>query len=260
MQDAKRRALLFLVVALLLSAIAGYMFLQKVSEVDETLGNFTTVYVAQKSIKSRQLLKPDDFTAVKVPQQYVQQSAVTNLQGIKLENGNYPITMLVSVVSLSEGDLLTTNMLKPQTTLSSNGKRMVMLSRSDKVGFDDVFNYNDMVDIIVTKRQGQEFKTVVYKESVPIVALAKDEQGNITGLGLEMTLAEAADFIDQQVNAANIRVLKAPNVQGEGKAGQKAVNNGQNAKALNQQTKTKTPETGGIPQEDLPEGASQKQP
>ncbi|TCW36613.1 hypothetical protein EDC32_10463 [Laceyella sacchari] len=248
MQDAKRRALLFLVVALLLSAIAGYMFLQKVSEVDETLGNFTTVYVANKSIAVREPLKPEDFEAVKVPEQYVQQSAITNLQGIKLENGVFPITKLITVVQLQKGDLLTSNMLKSDTNLSSDTKRMVMLSRSEKVGFDDVFSYNDLVDIIVTM---PNTKSVVYMQKVPVVALAKDQQGNVTGIGLEMGLTEAADFVDKQVNAINIRVLKAPNaedINGTRNGG----SNDKAAQKLNEQTKTKLPQTGGAPQDDLP--------
>ncbi|MFC7443328.1 hypothetical protein [Laceyella putida] len=247
--------MLFLVVALFLSAIAGYLFMQKVSAVDETLGDFATVYVANKSINARQPLRPEDFDEVKVPQQYIQQSAITNMQGIKLENGIFPITKLVTVVPLQKGDLLTLNMLKSDTTLSSDKKRMVMLNRSDKVGFDDVFSYNDRVDIIVTLPNS---KSLVYMQKVPVVALAKDPQGNVTGLGLEMTLTEAADFVDKQVNAINIRVLKAPNAE-DIKGAEKSTNSEEAAQKLNDQTKPKLPKTGGTPQDDIPEQDTKKQ-
>lgn len=249
MQDAKRRAILFLAVALFLSAIAGYLFMQKISAVDESLGDFASVYVANKNIKARQPLLPNDFDVVKVPRQYIQQSVVTNIQGIKLENGIFPITQLVSVVPLQKGDLLTHNMLKSDTTLSSENKRMVMLNSSNKVGFDDVFSYNDRVDIIVTLPQSGTSKTVVYLQKIPVVALAKDAKGNVTGLGLEMTLNEAADFIDKQVNAINIRVLKAPNA--EEIKGTK--NNADAAKKLHDQVNLQPSQTDGTPQDDIAE-------
>ncbi|MGA8942359.1 MAG: SAF domain-containing protein [Thermoactinomyces sp.] len=209
MQDAKRRAILFLVIALMLSLLAGILFMQKVSAIDARLGNFVTVYVAKDGIKAREKLSPDDFEVVEVPKQYVQKSAVTDLNMIEYEGRQYKISDLVSLVSLQEGETLTANMLKPQMELSSVDKRMVMIYRTDTVGFDDVFNYGDRVDIVYVDRNGNGH---IYKyQGIPVVSLAKKDQ-TVTGLGLEMTLEQAADFVSLQNTAASIRILKAPNV------------------------------------------------
>ncbi|MBA4601280.1 hypothetical protein [Thermoactinomyces mirandus] len=209
MQDAKRRAILFLVIALILSLVAGILFMQKVSAIDARLGNFEPVYVAKEGINAREELSPEDFEVVEIPKQYVQKSAVTDLNMIELEGRRYQIADLVSVVPLGEGEALTTNILKPRMELGSGDKRMVMIYRSDMVGFDDVFNYGDRVDIVYVDRNG---KGHIYKyRGIPIVSLAKDDK-SVTGLGLEMTLEQAADFVSLQNTAASIRILKAPNI------------------------------------------------
>lgn len=211
MQDAKRRAILFLVIALMLSLVAGILFMQKVSAIDARLGNFEPVYVAKDGIVAREKLSPDDFEVVEIPKQYIQKSAVTDLNMIEYEGRQYKITDLVSVVPLQEGEPLTANILKPRMELSSGDKRMVMIYRTDTVGFDDVFNYGDRVDIVYVDRNG---KGSIYKHrGIPVVSLAKNDQA-VTGLGLEMTLEQAADFVSLQNTAASIRILKAPNVEG----------------------------------------------
>ncbi|UWE03795.1 flp pilus assembly protein CpaB [Laceyella sacchari] len=218
MQDAKRRALLFLVVALLLSAIAGYMFLQKSMAVDAELGDFVPVYVAKENIDSRKPLNAEMFEQKAMPRQYVEGSIVTDLNSISLGQEQVAsIGQLVSVVPLSKGEILTANVLKRETELRSGNHRMVMLFKSDRVGFDDNFNQRDLVDIIVTDKN---MKTSIYMKNVEVVALGIDANKNVTGLGLEMTLEEAANFIGIQNTAASIRVLKAPNT-GNGKVGEK---------------------------------------
>jgi Flp pilus assembly protein CpaB len=215
MQDAKRRAILFLTVAMLLSVVAGYLFMQKVSTVDATLGEFTSVYVAAKNISSREPLKPEFFKPVKVPVRFLPQSAVTSLDGIQVEENTYPIQHLITVVPLKEGDLLTTNILKTQGKLSSDKHRMVVLHRSDKVVFDGVFDTNDLVDIIVSDRgRNNDIYTDIFMEKVKVVGVGRDSEGNITSIGLEMTLEEAKKFIHKQNFAVAIRVLKAPNLEG----------------------------------------------
>lgn len=210
MQDAKRRAVLFLVIALALSVIAGFLFMQKVSAVDARLGNFVPVYVSKEDIRARDELSPEDFEVIEVPEQYAQKSVVSDLNSIELDGRTYKISDLVSIVSLQEGETLTKNMLKPRMELGSGDKRMVMIYRTDTVGFDDVFNYGDRVDIVYVDRNGQGH---VYKHrGIPVVSLAKNDQA-VTGLGLEMTLEEAADFVSLQNTAASIRILKAPNVE-----------------------------------------------
>ena len=83
MQDAKRRAIIFAVVSLVLAMLAGILFMQRVSAVEAQLGNEVTVYVAKSDIQPRQPLKPEQFEAVQVPQKFVQQSTVTNCKRLE---------------------------------------------------------------------------------------------------------------------------------------------------------------------------------
>ncbi|MDR6227073.1 flp pilus assembly protein CpaB [Desmospora profundinema] len=206
MQDAKRRAIIFLILALGLAAIAGFMFMQKVSAVDSRLGNHATVYVAAKDISSREPLSSEHFKEVKVPVQYVQESAVTDLNQIQLGDYPYSIDRLISISPMEEGDLLTRNILKSQSFLTANDKRMVTLAQSDRVKFDGSLEVNDRVDIVVSNRSNGNVKTSVFMRDVPVVAMTGDGKG----IGLEMTLKEAEKLIHEENFAVSIRVLKAP--------------------------------------------------
>lgn len=210
MQDAKRKAIIFLVLALVLAGIAGFMFLQKVSAVDSRLGNMTTVYVAKKSISSREPLQPDFFEAKEVPTQFVQESSVTSLDAVQLGDYTLPISQLVSVVPLSEGELLTDNILKAKSMLTADNKRMVTLSQSDKVLFDGSLENNDRVDLVVSDQKDGGAETEIFMRDVPIVGVAEDKNGNVTGVGLEVSLEEARKLIHKQNFSMSIRVLKAP--------------------------------------------------
>lgn len=251
MQDAKRRALLFLVLALMLSAIAGYMFIEKLNAMGAGLGEEVTIYVATKNISTREPLKPEYFEEKIVPAKYVQESTVTDLNAIPIGDTPYPINSLVSVVPLSEGDLLTKSMLKPLSNLSSPDKRLVSVARSDRIGFDGPIAPNDLVDVIVSRSLGPKGNvTEVFMRNVPVVAVAPDKQGGVAGLGLEMTLDEATKFIHEQNFAITIRILKAPNSKNVSskQPPQKieVINNGHN---LNAQ-KNKSPDTAPPMEED----------
>ncbi len=217
MQDAKRRAIIFFVIALLLAAIAGYLFLQKVSAVDDQLGRWVTVYVAAQDISLREPLKPEYFKAVEIPKRFVQDSQVTDLNAIQIGDYTVPIEHLVAVVPLAEGDVLTHNMLKTQSSLTENNKRMVTLAQSNRIQFDGTLDYNDRVDLIVSDKKGNENVTEVFMKDILVVGLAKDEDGSVKGIGLELTMEQARKLIHAQNFAIAIRVLKAPTEDKEGK-------------------------------------------
>ncbi|WP_091573144.1 hypothetical protein [Melghirimyces thermohalophilus] len=213
MQDAKRRALIFLVMALALAAIAGFLFLQKVSAVDARLGDRATVWVAKQTIPPREPLKAQYFEAMKVPEQFVQDSIVTDLKAVEMGEYTYSIDQLISVAPMSEGDVLTDNVLKTKSFLSSENKRMVTLVRSDRLRFDGSLDINDHVDIIVSE-EGKG--TYTFLKDVPIVGMTEDG----SGIGVEVSLKEAEKLIDKENFAISIRVLKAPSEQSKGSSGQ----------------------------------------
>ncbi len=207
MQDAKRRAIIFAVISLVLAALAGILFMQRVSAVEAQLGNEVTVFVAKTDIQPRQPLKPEQFEAVEVPQKFVQQSTVTNLN---------KIDEFVTIVPLKKGDVLDSNLLKPAKELGTSGnKRLVYVPASDRIVFDQPLNAQDRADIIVSWGGDDGSKRTVIFDTDVLVAAASGEEGKFSGVWLEMTLEEAKRFIDAQNYAHSVRILKAP--QGKSK-------------------------------------------
>lgn len=242
MQDAKRKAIIFLVLALVLAGIAGFLFLQKVSAVDSRLGNMTTVYVAKKNISSREPLRPDFFEAKEVPAQFVQESSVTSLDAVQVGDYTLPINQLVSVVPLSEGELLTDNILKAKSFLTADDKRMVTLSQSEKVLFDGSLEINDRVDLVVSDQNDGGPETEIFMRDVPVVGVAEDDNGNVTGVGLEVSLSDARKLIHKQNFSMSIRVLKAPS--------EKNGANKESKKKPDPQQKVQVPQQGQNPSEE----------
>ena len=172
MQDAKRRAIIFAVVSLVLAMLAGILFMQRVSAVEAQLGNEVTVYVAKTDIQPRQPLKPEQFEAVEVPQKFVQQSTVTNLN---------KINEFVTIVPLKKGDVLDGNLLKPAKELGTSGnKRLVYVPASDRIVFDQPLNAQDRVDIIVSWGGDDGSKRTVIFDTDVLVAATAGEEGKFS--------------------------------------------------------------------------------
>lgn len=214
MNDARRRAIIFTVIALVLAAFAGILFIQRVGEVEAQLGNFVTVYVAKKDIGSRQPLSAGDFEAKKIPAKYVAQSVVTDLKKI----GNYgSIDKFVAVAPLKEGDVLTYNLLKPADDYTTGDRRLVQVPSSNRVAFDQALEANDRVDIIVSWNENDipagEKRTSVFMKDVLVASVLPSSKDKFTGVWLEMSLDEARKFIDAQNFAQSVRILKAPTEQ-----------------------------------------------
>ncbi|TCS94264.1 hypothetical protein [Hazenella coriacea] len=212
MQGAKRRAIVFLVLALVLAGVSGVMFLNEVGKVQTALGGFVTVYVADKDIRSRDPLKAEDFRPIEIPEQYVQPSMVTSLEQILVENSTHNIAELISVVPIGKDEVLTSNVLKMQNHLTEENKRMVMISQTENIQFDGSFNFNDRVDIIISKNErDKKSETLIFMKSIPVIGVTKDGKA----LGLEMTLDQARAFVHEQNFSYAIRILKAPNLANE---------------------------------------------
>lgn len=208
MQDAKRRAIIFAVISLALALLAAILFMQRVSAVEAQLGNEVTVFVAKTDIQPRQPLKPDQFEVRPIPQKFVQQSMVTDLQSVGEYGG---IDQYVTIVPLKKGDVLSANLLKPAKEIGTSGdKRLVYVPAGDRIVFDQPLEAQDRADIIVSwgGNEGSN-RTVIFDTDVLVVA-ASSNDGKFTGVWLEMTLEEAKRFIDAQNFAASIRLLKAP--------------------------------------------------
>lgn len=202
MQDAKRRAVIFAVLSIVLATVAAFLFLQESNQLYAGLGSEQTVLVATKDINSREPLRPEDFKAVSIPEKYMNQSMVTNVSQIEGQ---------VSVIPISKGDQLTRNLLRPATQLNDPKSRMVLLRGSERVLFDETFTSQDRVDIFVSyetdPETGREKRvTKLFLKDKLVHGVAKDNKA----IGLELSLKEAQDLIYAENFAHSIRVVKAP--------------------------------------------------
>ncbi|MYL33825.1 flp pilus assembly protein CpaB [Pontibacillus yanchengensis] len=224
MLESKRRAIIFLVIAFALAAIAGYLVLDKVKSLNSELGGMTEVYIAEGNIPSRSLISESQITVMEIPNKFVTDSHVTDKQ--ELQNK-------VLVVPLNEGDMITSNMVKPVSNLRNENHRLVALYRSEKIQFDQVIEALDRVDIIVSDERSGEKVTEVFMKDVP-VAFAEGDEDSFAGVAVEVNAKQAPKLIHIQNYAEHIRVLKA-NVGRDGKATNVKVQEGEEQSTSNEQ-------------------------
>ncbi|SFS86030.1 SAF domain-containing protein [Marininema halotolerans] len=200
MQDAKRRAIIFAILSVILAAVAGFMFLQESNALRAGLGEERMVLVAKRDISSREPLRRTDFEVKSVPERYYKPNQVGDLEEI---DGN------VSIVSITKGDELTSNVLRPITELENSEKRVVELRGSDRVLFDDYFQTQDRVDIIVSYAENGGGSTkFMLKDKLVFRVGSKN-----SFLGLELSMDEARKLVEAENFAHSIRVIKAPQKQ-----------------------------------------------
>lgn len=199
MLESKRRAIIFLFLAFLLAASAGYLVLDKVRDLNAELGGMTKIYIANSSIPVRTMIKSNQITTMQIPNKFVNEAHITDKDEI-LNN--------VSVVPLSEGEIITSNMLKPFTELRDENNRLIAMYPSEKVQFDQVIETLDRVDIIVSTDNNGEQKTEVFMRDVP-VAYADGTEDDFSGVALEVSMEDAPKLIHIQNYADKVRILKA---------------------------------------------------
>lgn len=199
MLESKRRAAIFLLIAFLLALTAGYLVLQKVKDLNAELGGMTKIYVARGDIPVRSLIEESQITTIEIPNKFVNRAHITDKD--KIVNN-------VSVVPLSEGDIITDNMLKPYTELRNENSRLIAMYPSEKIQFDQVVETLDRVDIIVSTSINGSQKTEVFMRDVP-VAWAQGNEENFAGAALEVSMEDAPKLIHIQNYADKVRILKA---------------------------------------------------
>ncbi|GAE94349.1 hypothetical protein JCM21714_3500 [Gracilibacillus boraciitolerans JCM 21714] len=200
MLESRRRALIFLLLAIVLAAISGFLVLKKVQALNTELGTMVMVYTADKSIPSRTIITPNDVTTTELPVKYVSDEHVTDVQ--KLANK-------VSVVPLSAGDLITNKILKEASAVTKEDNRLVSVLKSEKVIFGEKLYALDRVDIIVShKLEDAPPVTEVFMEDIKVARVAENE-GEFTGVQIEIPHKQVAELIHMQNYADSLRVVKA---------------------------------------------------
>ncbi|GAA0465560.1 hypothetical protein GCM10008935_21740 [Alkalibacillus silvisoli] len=192
--------MIFLILAFILALSAGYFVYDKVRALNSELGGMTEVYVANGNIPSRLLIQENNYKVMELPNRFVTDSHITSSE--QLHNR-------VSVVPLEDGDLITKNVLKPQSNLQNDENRLIAIHRTENIHFDQVIDALDRVDIIVSNENDDGDKvTEVFMTDVPVV-FAQGSNENFSGIAVEVSFEEAPDLIHAQNYAEHIRIIKA---------------------------------------------------
>lgn len=205
MLESKRRAIIFLALSLILAAAAGFLFLKKVKDLNAQLGEMVEIYVANTNIASRSLIQPDQIKTKQIPKKYADDSYITDMLMLKNQ---------VTVVPLSEGDIITKNIIKPAATVRDQNNRLVTVYASSNIVFDQQVEALDRVDVIVSHEVNGKPATEVFMKDVPVAMVAKTED-QFKGVALEMPFEQVPAFIHQQHYAEVMRILKANVGKGE---------------------------------------------
>ncbi|MFP7447004.1 flagella basal body P-ring formation protein FlgA [Bacillus infantis] len=199
MLESKRRAIIFILVSVLLAAAAGFFVLQKVSALNSELGGMTEVYVAASDIPSRTLIEREQVKTVEIPNRYVNNSHVTNVEDLINK---------VLVVPVAAEDVITKTMIKPVSNVRDENNRLVMIPQSDKVNFDQQLEALDRVDIIVSHKFNDKPVTETFMKDVPVAAVLKSNK-KFKGIVVEIADKDAPQVIHMQNYADSMRILKA---------------------------------------------------
>lgn len=199
MLESKRRAIIFISISLLLAVAAGFFVLQKVSELNADLGGMTEVYVAADDIPSRTVIKPEQVKAIEIPNRYVNESYVLNVEDLINK---------VLVVPLKEDEVITQPMIKPVSTATDENSRLVMITQTENVSFDTQLEALDRVDIIVSHKFDGNPVTESFKKDVKVARILQSDK-KFSGIVVEVPFEAAPEIIHMQNYADSMRVLKA---------------------------------------------------
>lgn len=202
MLESKRRAIIFISISLLLAAVAGFMFLMKVNELNESLGGTKKVYVASQKIDSRTIISPDDIKIIDLPNKFVADDYIEVSEAEKITNK-------VSIVPITAETIITESILKDFSNVGDPNNRKVALMWSDKVSFDDNINDQDRVDIVVSHQFDGAPKTEIFMSDVLVFKVLVNDKKESIGLHLEVSKQDASRLIHMQNYADSIRILKA---------------------------------------------------
>lgn len=198
MLEAKRRAAIFLILAFLLAAVAGYLILQKVEQLNSELGGMEEIYVAFENVPTGAKLSSHMYTTTEIPKKFLNENShITDKSD--LENK-------VTMVALKKGDIITQNMLKGYSNLVNESNRTVAIPFTEKIVFDQELVPLDRVDIIVSHEVDGKKKTEVFMKDV-LVTFADEK--DFQGVAVIVPVEEVPNLIHMQNYAEHIRIFKS---------------------------------------------------
>lgn len=110
---------------------------------------------------------------------------------------------------LSGGDIITANILKDASAVTEANNRLVSVLRSEQVAFDEELTALDRVDIIVSHSFGDKPVTEVFMKDVKVARVASNDEGDFSGVQLEVPYEKVSGLIHMQNYADSLRIVKA---------------------------------------------------
>lgn len=199
MNEAKRHFLLMFALSIVFAGLAGFLFLQKLQSLDRQYGERVPVVVAKQSIPPKTPITPDMLDIIELPGQFELPSAIR----APAEAAGH-----ISLIPIQKGDFMTKTMLK-KIPATGDSLRLVNLTQSERVLFDEPLDATDHVDIVVSLQEGEKPVTKLLLENVPIGRVLSDKERQ-WAIGVELSLEDAQKLIFMQNFSRQIRVLKHP--------------------------------------------------
>lgn len=199
MLEARKKFIAMFALSILFSMITGILLVKKMQSLHQQFGDYVPVVVARQSIPARTPVSPEMLETKEIPRKF----AFTSLfHSIDQAAGH------VFIVPLMKGDMVTKSMVReiPET---GDKMRIVNLTQSERVLFDEPLDPADHVDIIVSYQEGEKPVTKVLMEDVPIGRIAEEKEKQ-RAIGVELTIDDAQKLIFMQNFSQQIRILKHP--------------------------------------------------
>ncbi|WP_411347841.1 Flp pilus assembly protein CpaB [Paenibacillus sp. WLX2291] len=206
MFESKKRAFVFMLLAIVLGAVAVILFSTYMRETKASLGEFVTVQVAAEDIPAGTVIDASLLTDQEIPRKYVMDSLITTQQ--QLANK-------ISVVPITKGSVITTSVLRNNTFVKGDYRQVMM--RAPMAVFDEQIDAYDKVDILYSydsqqtgdKGQGGDKRiTKILLKDVTVNSVQKTGS-DITAIGVLVKLSDSKSVIWALNYAKEVRLLKS---------------------------------------------------
>ncbi|ADG81267.1 Flp pilus assembly protein CpaB [Thermincola potens] len=197
--EFKKIGIIFVILSILLSFGAAYLFLNMVQKTEKTMGETVQIITASKDVEAYTPLTRDKLSYTEIPRKYLNGSFLTNEKEVLGK---------VTLVPMAKNDIITRSMIKKVDDLP---KEVRIVQLRPPVVFDSKeIEPGDRVDIIGTfALDNKQLITQVIQSDIIVHDIAMDEKKNeISSLGLQVEIEKALQLINNLHRAKEIRVLK----------------------------------------------------
>jgi Flp pilus assembly protein CpaB len=209
MVDAKRKALIFLVVAFILAVVTAGVVLNEIRKAQQNLTETTKVAALEGNIKSNEAITSSKIKWVEIPKN----AAVSNF--IQSEGD---LKNQVVLTDMKNGDILTKNVLRSKIDISK-GHRVVWLNPTENVLIDENVTEGDRVDIVVSMEEKNVMTTKRALKGIHVVEVDDDveiEKNKTTSvIKVSLSIEDAEKLIHYQNTAQQIRILRVNELEEE---------------------------------------------